>query len=334
VSDPFRRVRAGTKLEISASAWNDAAKLTSEKKRQGERPLPIVPHEPVPERFDMLVLNPSDGSVPNVSLSEMTFEPYQPIAVVVPRFPPLTDDDLSLAEFDRKKVMVGVPPAQAAAGFVSTAYAIPLEPIEPGRIGRACFRGLTLAKVTAEDDAQYVSVDTSPTSPTFRKLIGGAGPFRVLWKDPDVNPNEERMAFVCMGDTRRYFAWAYFDATFYQSSPGSREATLFDRPGPGGLNLGDADVVIAFPMVYLGNTGGGYYLTVINEDGSYTVVDKGLMLVEGNYTGSASSGQIAFGSVNVNVIANGLGDLTDGAYTIAVSGGGSYVVVAQGCPDA
>lgn len=317
-------------MNISARLWNDVLKQTADRKRQGERPSPLVDFKQHVERFDVLVYNPSDGSVPGLSLTSQTFEPHQPIALAGPIFPPSANDDLERAEFDRRKVLIGVPANTFALGSTSTRYAVPLEPIEPGRIGRACFRGLTLAKVTAGDDANFCTVDVAPSSPTYRKLIGGAGSIRIMWIDADVDEEAERFALVCLDGARRTIVWAFFDDNFLASPNVAEPAHLADSP-TSAATVGLTDVYMTHAMLFVS---GQAYMAVLDETGRYTIAQPGEIAVAGTYSG----GSINAGGIAVPVPGSPYGTLVDDATTVALwmSFGGSspaYYGIGQGCAE-
>jgi hypothetical protein len=329
VGDPFRRVSAGQRLAPSANAWNDILKQTADRKRQGERPHPLLGGQPLVERTDVNVYNPTDGSVPGISLSAQTYDRFAVVALRDPLYPPATDDEAKIAEFDQHKLLVAVPPVSPGTSHFSSRYAICLEPIEPGRIGRACFRGGTLAKVTAGNTADYCTVDVSAGSPTFGKLVGGAGSVRIMWLDPGVDPSQERLALVCLDGARRTFAFALFNTGFYADTPPmTHTAVLTDAPA--GVALGTFDVTITRQMYY---ANGPYYLAVLGDDGRYSVVDPGEVIIGGNYSG----GSIDVGGVSVPVVGSGLGTLIDNAFAMAAygpnSGSLNYTAFAQGCAD-
>jgi hypothetical protein len=322
VSDPFRRARAGEPLRVSSNAWNDITRQTADRKRQGDRPSPLLAGSPLPERLEILVYNATDGLLDNTNSD---FRLYDVVSLHGPVYPIPADNELAQLEFARHHVLKAIRPLPVNSGLHSPRFGVCLEPIEPGRIGRVAFRGITIAKVTAPDDAKSATVELNPQSPNYQKLTGGAGTVQILWK---MEGDEDQLALVCLDARVRTFAWCMFEEALYATAINGFVPAILVGPPANPQLIGVGSVFVSRAMLYLAGT---RYLCVLDEDGNYNLVDRGVQVIRGVFDGTASSGTIATHGVNVNVTGGDLGNLTDGAPTIAIYDDAGYVVVAQGC---
>src|SRR3954462_8528368 len=109
-SDPFQRVRAGEQLKISASGMNDILKQAANKKHQGDKPSPLIGGGAHVERFEVLIMNPTAGSTPGNWGAPATYGQNDVVSLAKPLMAAADDDELARADFDRRKVMIGVQP--------------------------------------------------------------------------------------------------------------------------------------------------------------------------------------------------------------------------------
>lgn len=161
--DPFKRIRSGDPIALSAEAMNEFARAAIARKRTqfttAGRPL----HNPV--RGDVVLIKNDSGA----DLGR--FEVLGVTGVIID---PADNEDA----FAERPLLVGQAPTTGAS---KGKFVVLLEPIADGRVGRAMASGVTIAKVNVADaDDEFADVADGDTS----SLASGAdGAAAILWKE-------------------------------------------------------------------------------------------------------------------------------------------------------
>jgi len=171
VNDPFRRANTGERLDISAQAWN--AMLEAVRARSlGRSEAAGVPQAlAVADRGgDATVL------VRNDSGSDRSRFDVLGVASVI--FGPADN----LAEFQDNAALAGAVPAAASH---KGRFAVLLEPIPAGVIGRAALNGLVVARlnVSAAADAAGIAVADVKDGDATQLDLQAGGTAQVLWRE-------------------------------------------------------------------------------------------------------------------------------------------------------
>ena len=141
---PFPRANPGDPLRIPASAWNRMRDATLQVERGGGTIGRIIGGKP----------SPVEVLVKNATVTDLSR--YDVMAIGDPLFGP----SVNLVEFQTNLCIQGVAPSTAAhAGK----WAVLLEPIAAGQIGRAVISGDTIALIDVTDaDHTHAECNTSP----------------------------------------------------------------------------------------------------------------------------------------------------------------------------
>ncbi|MCZ2341698.1 MAG: hypothetical protein LC104_07865 [Bacteroidales bacterium] len=200
--DPLRHVLPGQKLEIPAAAYNafaDAARFARGRIHETGRE-----SDPYFRQADIVpVRNNSGFALPRfavIALAEPIIGPWD-----------------NLAEFQTRVAFEGIVPDDPPA---SGRFAVLLDPLDAGAIGRGIVAGVTPVKLSVDPDRLY----------EFAEVAGGgtsslrnapAGSARVLWLEE--SGSSERWAIVRLGDGEEHVR---FQLTTPLPRCGSAEANL------------------------------------------------------------------------------------------------------------
>ncbi|MCE5230472.1 hypothetical protein LLG95_12880 [bacterium] len=164
MSDPFKKVAPGDRLEISAPAYNafvDAALAH----RNNQHNVRI---DRLPEKSTGAVLIRNDsGSVR---------QRFDVLGIAGPLIAPANN----LTEFQNRVALKGVAPAAAtvAAGRI----AILAEPLKAGKIGRAFVHGVCAARVKILDPNHVCAVAMAGVADHLESAA--EGPIQIIWNEP------------------------------------------------------------------------------------------------------------------------------------------------------
>lgn len=159
--DPLKRVLPGDPFAPSAAAWNamlDAARKIASMEAEtagarGTRPSPS----------EVLVRN-STGAARDAG---------DIVGLGAPLFTPADN----LSEFRFRPTMIGELPAATHAGR----FAVLLESIPAGKIGRAATAGLAVCRISASGSGDFADVKVGDAT---QLQLGGAGSARIVWREP------------------------------------------------------------------------------------------------------------------------------------------------------
>ncbi len=180
MADPFRKVKPGDSLAVSATAYNailDAAMANM------RRPVTLSPSKrEQPDNFVLIMNNSGEdvGAFEILGIDGVVFGP-----------------DDSLSEFQLHPILKGVTPQEK---LHKKKFVIVQEPIENGKIGRACIIGMTPAKIKVDE-----SVANNPEEWSVCGVVdsergflqaSGEGVASVLWIEEGAG---EKWAIVLLG---------------------------------------------------------------------------------------------------------------------------------------
>jgi hypothetical protein len=176
MGDCLKKVKPGDPLAIPAATFNtfvDAAQDFLRRQRDVGR-TPVADRPP----FETVLLKNASGADRGR---------FDVLGIDAPVFTP-TD---SLETFTNGIALVGVTPTDSHAGN----FAVLVEPIQAGQIGRACILGACPVKVNvvSASDA-FADVEASVTT---RLKSGSSGAARILWKESGTG---EKWAVVRLGN--------------------------------------------------------------------------------------------------------------------------------------
>lgn len=183
MGDPFRHVRPGQKIEISTETWNailDAAKAYQKSQRNRTA-------GPLLSTRSATIIRVKNESGDDVARGGV-------LGLGAPIFLPSQSEDAFLREVTFR----GVLPDDTHAGK----FAVPLEPIRSGGIGRCFVGGVCQVKVDVVDEGHTCAeVDPGSTSSLVSSEDGSA---EILWKaadDEDAYSTGEQWAVIRFGTT-------------------------------------------------------------------------------------------------------------------------------------
>lgn len=169
--NPFRRVRTGEPLDISAAAWNATMDIVeASRKGTGKQ----SPGNKKTDATTILVANTTSGFLPRFSV----------LGLAGPLCTPQQDFDV----FANEMVFRGVSPSDSK-------FAILLADAETGQAVSACVDGVCIAKIKSDDD----TVDTCDVIEGETGYLKSGGKIDVLWIEPPGNPEKPRWAIVRLG---------------------------------------------------------------------------------------------------------------------------------------
>lgn len=158
--DPFKRVIPGESFAPSAAAWN--AMLDAARK--------IARMESDAAGASGSRLSASEVLIKNTTGADRS------AGDIVGLGAPLIGPGDNLAEFRFHPTMIGATPAATHVGR----FAVLIESIPAGGIGRAAVAGLAVCKVNASGSGDYADVKAGDAT---QLELGGAGSARVVWRE-------------------------------------------------------------------------------------------------------------------------------------------------------
>ncbi len=178
--DPFQKVKPGDSLAISATAYNamlDAAMANM------RRPVTLSPSKRDQSDNFVLIINNSGADVGAFEILGIDGVVFGP--------------DTSLSEFQFHPILKGVTPQEK---LHKKKFVIVQEPIENGKIGRACIIGMTPAKIKVEESVANTPEEWSVCGVVDSERgflqASGEGVASVIWIEEGAG---EKWAMVLLG---------------------------------------------------------------------------------------------------------------------------------------
>lgn len=188
--DAFKKVRAGERLEIAASAWNRVIDQVVTRPRfdGASQASPQI-------NFQVRCRNATTGIVPRWGIMQIAG------VLEVPAVSAGATGS-GLSSFEAYPGVVGVAPQAGSAAFV-----VAVEPIAPGAIGHAAIAGVVQSRVLVRCTGHRYATPASSNA-TYLET-SDSGPFRIIWRDSTgpANPTgvtgaTKPWALVAFGDER------------------------------------------------------------------------------------------------------------------------------------
>lgn len=201
--DPFRKVTTGSPLQIPAVTWNTILDMLADWKsrKHGGRGDGFQ----ATQQATVVLLHNTSGSAVGR---------HGVLSVVGPLLTPTQN----LNEFESSVKLAGYTPSSGTPGK----FAITLEPIASGAIGRAVIAGVAIVQVEVTDSTHTRADTTSVTTKLTSSLTGSA---EILWRE--TGSTGLKWAIVRLGPPVE-LPCAYFSGTLGASGTdyGSTDATL------------------------------------------------------------------------------------------------------------
>jgi hypothetical protein len=183
--DPWRQLSGGDPLPRSAAVYN--AMLRAAKDARGHDADKLV---------DSIRQTPQSTIVPILNGTADPVAKFGVLGIERPNFLPSSNAQ----EFNRRVHLRGVAPEADYLG----AFAVLLEPLAPGAIGKGVVSGVVPCRVYfPEGDPRYGFADLYTEEPKAALIAQGYGPAQILWIDDEISEEDGALCIVRLGNDTR-----------------------------------------------------------------------------------------------------------------------------------